>query len=90
VLTRQRNAVALYAHAYRIDHFNIIFPFRRPGLSGLADFAITVEYTPIQLSCHCVMLIELATRCECITPEPYSVITGRNRSIAVPHLGLLF
>jgi hypothetical protein len=39
----QRSAVARYTHAYRIDYSNIISPLRRPGPSGLADFAITVE-----------------------------------------------
>jgi hypothetical protein len=88
VLARQRSAVALYAHAYRIDHSNIISPFRRPGLPGLADFAISVKYTLMQLFRHCVMPIELAARYGCTTPEPYSVITGRNRPLAVPYLGL--
>jgi hypothetical protein len=92
VLTRQRSAVALYAHAYRMNYPNIISPLRRPGLSGLADFAdfaITIEYTPIQLPRHCVMPIELAARYGCITPEPYPVVTGRNRLLAVPHLDLV-
>jgi hypothetical protein len=89
VLARQRYAVALYTHAYRIDHSNIISPFRRPGFPGLADFAIIIEYTPIQLPRHCVMPIEPAARYGCITPEPHLVITGRNRPLAVPHLGLV-
>jgi hypothetical protein len=89
VLARQRSAITFYAHAYRIDYPNIIFPLRRPNLSGLADFAITIEYTPIQLSRYYVMPIESAARCECITPEPHLVIIGRNRLFAVPHLGLV-
>jgi hypothetical protein len=89
VLTRQRNAVTLYTHAYRINYPNIISPLRRPDSPGLADFAITIEDTPMQLSRHCVILIEPAARYGCITPEPYPVITGRNRPVAVPHLDLL-
>jgi hypothetical protein len=92
VLARQRCAVALYAHAYRMDYPNIIPPLRRPGPPGLADFAnfaITVKYTPIQLPRHCVMPIELAARCGCTIPEPHPVIIRRNRPLAVPHLGLL-
>jgi hypothetical protein len=46
----QRSAVMLYTHAYRINHLNIIPLFGRPGLSGLANFAIIIKYTPIQLS----------------------------------------
>jgi hypothetical protein len=85
----QRSAVALCTQAYRIDHLNIIPPLRRPGPPGLADFAITVEYTPIQLPRHCVVPIEPAARCGCTTPEPHPVVTGRNRPHAAPHLGLL-
>ena len=79
VLTRQRNVIAFYAHAYHINHSNIIFSFRRPGSPGLADFAIIIKYTFIQLPRHCVMLIEPAARYGYITPEPYSAVTGRNR-----------
>jgi hypothetical protein len=81
----QRNAVMLYTHAYRINHLNIIFPFRRPGLSGLANFAIIIKYTPIQLSRYCVILIEPAARYRCIIPEPHLAVIRRNRSLAVPH-----
>ena len=86
----QRSAVIFYTHAYRINYPNIIFPLRRPGPPGLADFAIIVEYTPMQLSRYCVISIELAARYRCIISEPYSVITGRNRSLAVPYLNLFF
>jgi hypothetical protein len=89
VLARQRSAIALCAHAYRMDHPNIIPFFRRPGLPGLADFVIIVEYTLIQLSRYCVMPIEPVARCGCIIPEPHSVVTGRNRPLAAPHLGLV-
>jgi hypothetical protein len=89
VLTRQRYAVALCTHAYRINHPNIISPLRRPGLSGLADFVIIIEHTPIQLPRHYVISIESAARCGCITPEPHPIVTGRNRPLAVSHLGLL-
>jgi hypothetical protein len=90
VLIRQRSAIALYAHAYRINHFNIIFPLRRPGPLGLADFAIIIKHTLIQLPRHCVISIELAARYRCITPEPHLIITKRNRPLAVPHLNLNF
>jgi hypothetical protein len=93
VLARQRYAVTLYAHAYRMDYLNIISLLRRPGSPGLADFAdfaIIIKYTLIQLSRHCVVPIELIARYECIIPEPYLVITERNRPLAAPHLGLLF
>ena len=90
MLTRQRSAVALYTHAYRINHPNIIFPFRRPNFPGLADFALIVKHTPIQLPRHYVMPIKLAARYRYTTPEPYLIITKRNRLLAVPHLSLLF
>jgi hypothetical protein len=93
VLARQRCAIALCTHAYRMNYLNIIFPLRRPGLSGLADFAdfaIIIEYTFIQLSRHCVVPIEFAAQCGCIIPELYPVVTGRNRLFAAPHLDLLF
>ena len=89
MLARQRSVIALYTHAYRIDYPNIISPFRRPSLSGLADFAITVERTPMQLPRYYVIPIELAARCRCIIPEPHLIVTGRNRPLAVPYLGLV-
>jgi hypothetical protein len=89
VLARQRNAIALYTHAYRINHLNIIPPFRRPDPLGLADFAIIIEYTPMQLPRYCVVPIEPAARYGYTTPEPYPVVTERNRPVTVPHLGLL-
>jgi hypothetical protein len=89
VLVRQRSAITFYAHAYRMDHLNIISSFRRPGSPGLADFVILIKYTPMQLSRHCVIPIKLAARCGCTTPEPHPIVTGRNRLLVVPHLGLL-
>jgi hypothetical protein len=72
-----------------MDYPNIIFSLRRPDPSGLANFAIIIEATPIQLSRYYVIPIELAARYGCITPEPHPIIIRRNRPLAVSHLGLL-
>src|ERR1700730_6276853 len=77
----QRSAVTLYTYAYRINYLNIIFPFRRPGPPGLADFAIIIKYTFIQLPRYGVVLIESAARYECIILEPHLVIIKRNRPL---------
>jgi hypothetical protein len=90
VLTRQRYVIAFYAHAYRMNHSNIILPFRRPDPPGLANFVITVKHTPIQLPRYYVMPIELTARYRYIIPEPHLIIIERNRPLAVPHLGLFF
>jgi hypothetical protein len=89
VLTRQCSAITFCAHAYRMNHLNIISFFRKSNSLGLADFVIIVEYTPIQLSRHCVVPIEPAARYGYTIPEPYSVVTRRNRSLAVPYLDLV-